>query len=230
MEDDAGDLVERDRGEPAPSSRRPAWLWPAAAWLVGTALAVTFSVLAINLAGAGVSDRSSLALSPARVADALSLSAPSGHRRATSRASAPKAPATSAAGPVDLPHEAISTTSLVPVGSSGHDQPGAGSRSTSGDGAEGTTTTAVTAPASTSTTATPSSTKAVSSQGGTATFQCIGSTLSLLSAAPANGYETDKKTAAQVVFVRDTPPHTSQITASCSAGTVTSRVRELSDD
>ena len=84
-------------------------------------------------------------------------------------------------------------------------------------------------PETTTSTTTPSSSKSVSAQGGSAVFQCIGSTVSLVSATPASHYEIDKKTATEVVFVRDLPAHTSQITASCSAGVITAKVKEIAD-
>ncbi len=196
------------------------------AWAVGTAIAVAFSIFAVNLAGAGVSDQASVALTRGDVSAVLgspvSLTAPSPTDRRAAHSGAATTTETgpghdSPPGPPMSASEAAGSS-----GSSGAESPTSSERS-------GSPTTSGEAPATTTTT-TPSSSKQVSSQGGTAVFQCIGSTVSLLSATPGSGFQIDKKTANEVVFVRDVPAHTSQITASCSAGAITAKVKEIADN
>jgi hypothetical protein len=197
-----------------------------AVWAVGTTVAVAFSIFAVNLAGAGVSDQVSVALTRGNVAAVLgsptSLVAPTPTDREAARRGAA---ATTETGIGHEPPPGARVASSDPAGSS---SPGEGESPTSTN-RSGSTTTSALVRASTTTT-TPSSTKSVSSQGGTAVFQCIGSTLSLVSTAARANYEADKKTATEVVFVRDLPAHTSQITASCSAGVITAKVKEIADN
>ena len=77
----------------------------------------------------------------------------------------------------------------------------------------------------------PSSTSSDSARGGTIRVQCIGTSLTLLSAVPAAGYHTQLGSSSgaqlEVKFVGD--DHTSQITATCSNGTITFAIAELGD-
>ena len=203
---------------------------PALVWAAGTALAVVLSVVAINLAGAGVSDQASVTLSPARVSTALSIdaarSAPLPAAQGVVKGSPTTASSHAAIG-APTADSASSTDPTVGSGSSG--QASGGHPPRAGDGGPDTSSTTQPAPVSTTTTVTPSSTRSVPSQGGTAVFQCIGSTLSLLSASPAAKFEVDTRKATEVVFVSDALTHTSQIAATCSAGTITARVKEIAD-
>jgi hypothetical protein len=212
---------------PPASRRRPSGALLFAAWAAGTTVAVVFSVVAINLAGAGVSDQASMALTPARVDTALSIEAAPHH---SDRKGAEEPTTTAAAGaPVSPPPD--STASVVPSRSGSS---GASSGDPSTTIGKGPGSSSATEPrASTTTTVTPSSSKSASAQGGTVQVQCIGSTVTLVSATSKPGFETDAhaSSGAQVVvyFARDIPPHSSQITATCSNGTIQFKVREIAD-
>jgi serine/threonine-protein kinase len=212
---------------PPERSRRPKWLVPAAAWIAGTALAVVLSMVAINLAGAGVSDQSSVALSRTKVDAALSSDATT-ERHPTSRTGR-HAATTTAPGASSRPLARVPATTSPSV--TGHVEDSGGGHGSSGSSGGGSAPTTTAPKATTTSTTTPSSVREVTAQGGTATVQCIGSSISLVSARPANGFELDSSSVSgghlDVEF--SATGHSSEIHATCASGVITTHVEESSD-
>jgi hypothetical protein len=195
----------------------------ATAWLVGTAAAVTLSVVAVNLAGTRVGDHPSLPLSRRGIADALSATAPPSTATQSTTPSGAQSPSPGAPATTSR-----ATTPRVPSGP-GAAVAAAGATTSSTMGETGTDPPL---PTSTTQPAVPSSTRSASAIGGTIRVQCIGSSLTLLSAVPVAGYHTQIGPSSGdqllVKFVGD--DHTSQITANCSSGSISFSIAELGDN
>jgi hypothetical protein len=211
---------------PSPARWRHSRLALIGAWGAGTAIAVAVSIAAINMAGSGVADSSSVTLSHAKVAAALDTSHPSAAVTTTERAAGKRAHAASS----------NQTKSATPgIGSSATASPGiagAASPTTVATGPEVGSTETIdgsspkTTVAPTTTTTTPSSTATKSTTGGTVQVQCIGNGITLLSAVPSAGYELDSRSTttstAHVEFSKG--ELSSEIDATCANGVITFHV------
>ncbi len=209
-----------------------------AVWVGGTALAMTASILAIDVAGTKVTSPGSF--STAHVGQAADISGP-----VTTLAVAAGG-SDSAGGPAPTTGTGSATAPGAGVGSSGTPTvPGrssaGGTTPTSAGSAGGsagptTSTTAGSSPGSTVAPTTtvpppPSSVQSVTVTGGTVRVQCIASSATLLADPADPGFEAEASHPSagtiHVEFSKD--PVSSEVTAVCSAGVITFHTETSTD-
>jgi len=218
----------------------------AAVWVGGTALAMTASIVAIDVAGTRVTTPASF--SAARIGQAADVSsgraADQGGDAGRSVPGAADGDRGGAAGAATTAAAGGGATTATTSTHAGGDSGGAavpGAASSSGGGsepsgpgvAESPDTTAsppgTTAPPTTGAPP-PSSVRSTSMAGGTVRVQCIASSITLLAATPTAGYVADtSKVAATIQVEFQSGKLSDQITASCAAGVITFQTEHSSD-